>query len=175
MDMVVDIYTILNQWQTVGVFDIVLPFVLIFAIIFGILSATHIIGDNKGVHVVIAAAVALLSLRSGFVQGFFAEIFPRLGVGLAVVLAFMILVGLFISKDEARYWMWGLGTLGVLVGAIAMYNSFDTLGYFDSYAWQENMGWIILGVAVIGIIVAIVASSTESKDRKPIELGLLRK
>src|SRR3990172_5798244 len=109
--MAISIAYILNQWQTAGVFDYILPFLLVFAIVFGILASTNILGSQKGVNVIIALVVGLLSIRLGLVQRFFTELFPRLGVGLAVILALLILTGLFISDDETRYWLWGFATV----------------------------------------------------------------
>ena len=36
------------QWESVGVFDFFLPALLIFAIIFGILTSTRVLGGNRG-------------------------------------------------------------------------------------------------------------------------------
>ena len=43
------ITNILNTWADLGVFAYVLPFLMIFAVVFGILSKTEILGKNKGV------------------------------------------------------------------------------------------------------------------------------
>ena len=62
--MVYDIQSLLMQWETAGIFDYVLPFLLIFAIIFGILSATKISGSNKGVHLIIALSILVIISKS---------------------------------------------------------------------------------------------------------------
>jgi hypothetical protein len=158
----VTIADILNQWQTAGVFDYVLPFLLIFTIIFGILEATRIVGKNKGVHVIIALAVGLLALRTGFVQTFFSEIFPRLGVGLAVILALLIMTGLFINSKEAKYWMWGIAAVGIVIWLIILVGTFENVGWIGGYGFFEDYAGMIIGaVLLIGVIIAVVASKSE--------------
>ena len=157
------IQDILVQWQNAGVFDYVLPFLLIFTIIFGILEATNIVGKNKGVHVIIALVVGLMALRLGFVQAFFTEIFPRLGVGLAVILALLIMTGLFINKGEAKYWMYGIAAIGVIIWIIVLVGSFNTVGWFGTSGsfFGDYAGLIIGAVLLIGVIIAVVASKSE--------------
>ena len=88
----------LSKWQQAGFFSYVLPFLLIFALIFAILERVGIFKDNKAINAIIAAVVGLMSLQVQMVSQFFAEIFPRLGVGLAILLVLLILTGLFIPK-----------------------------------------------------------------------------
>ncbi len=151
----------LTQWQQAGVFDYLLPFLLIFAIVLGILSATHILGANKGLHVIIALVVGLLALQLNFVPDFFREVFPRLGVALAVILVIMILVGLFIPNNERRYWFWGLGAIGFIAALVVLSQSFSNFGWYSSMAYGDYVGWIVGAVLVIGIIIAIATSGSE--------------
>ncbi len=160
--MALTIAYILNQWQTAGVFDYILPFLLVFAIVFGILASTNILGSQKGVNVIIALVVGLLSIRLGLVQRFFTELFPRLGVGLAVILALLILTGLFISDDETRYWLWGFATVGVIIWFIIIIGSFNNFSWFGGYGGfvEDYAGLIIGAVLLIGVIIAISASKS---------------
>ncbi len=157
--MVISIAEILNQWQVYGVFDYVLPFLLIFAVVFGILTSTNIIGKQKGVHVIVALVVGLLALRLGFVQQFFSEIFPRLGVGIAVILALLILTGLFIHEGEAKYWMYGIAAVAVIIWIITIVGTFENVGWLGSYGYVEDYAGVIIGaILLIGVILAVVAS-----------------
>ncbi len=148
----------LSQWQQAGVFDYLLPFLLIFAIILGILSSTHILGANKGLHIIIALVIGLMALQLNYVPDFFKEVFPRLGVALAVILVIMILVGLFIPNDERRYWFWGLGAIGFVSALVVLSQSFSAYGWYSSLAYDDYIGWIVGAVLVIGVIIAISAS-----------------
>lgn len=153
----VGIDSILFQLESIGVFHYLLPFFLVFALVYGILSTTNIAGTQKGIHAIIALVIGLMAVRLGFTQAFFAEIFPRLGVGLAVLLSILILVGLFVPKDEQRYWGWGLATIGVIIAIVVITQSFDRLGYFGFQGWEDYVGYIIGAVLLIGVLIAIVA------------------
>ncbi|MEK6827230.1 MAG: hypothetical protein AABX99_01980 [Nanoarchaeota archaeon] len=81
---------LLAKWEQAGFFSYLLPFLLIFALIFGILLKLNIFKDNKMVNGIIALSVSLMSLQFGFVPDFFSQIFPRVGVGLAIILAIFL-------------------------------------------------------------------------------------
>ena len=103
--------SVLSQWEQLGVFSYVLPFLLIFALIFGILQRVKIFNESKGINAVIAVSTALMALQFNFVPVFFADIFPQLGIGLSVVLLGLILTGLF--TDSNLTWM-GMGLGGII-------------------------------------------------------------
>ena len=145
---------VLAQWEQAGVFSYLLPFLLIFAIIFGILQKMNLFGDtSKAVNGIIALAVGLMALQFGFVSIFFAEIFPKLGMGLAVILIGLVLLGLF--TDSNKTWMmWGLGAI-ILV--VILWNTFDAgntnFWYWFSGDWISVIAVIIVLAVVGGLIV----------------------
>lgn len=158
------------QWEYLGVFDFLLPFLLVFAIVYGILTSTRILSENKGISIIIAFVIGMLSIRyQYFFSTFLAELFPRLGIGLTILLSLMILVGLFIAKDEQRYWGYGLGGVGVLIAIVIFYQTSNRLGW----AWAsggfggDSIGLIVLAVLIVGVIIAVAAggNSGKSKDK----------
>jgi len=155
--MVLSIADILNRWESIGVFDFMLPFLLIFAIVFGVLSSTHLLGRQKGVHVIIAIVVALLSLRLQFVQIFFSELFPRLGVGLAIIVSLVILIGLFVKKDEDKWVSYVFMGIGILIWIIALAGTFDAIGWWGNLGYSDDLVAMVVGfVLLIGLIVVVV-------------------
>jgi hypothetical protein len=153
------IYDLLNQWEFIGVFDLMLPFLLIFAVIFGALTSTNILGGHKGVNLIIALVIALMALRLNFVSAFFTELFPRFGVGLAILLVVVILAALFIPNQHKKGWAIGFAIAGVVIGIIAVINSSNQFNFFGSFFWQDYWGMIIGGVILVIVIIAIFATS----------------
>lgn len=164
--MVFDIQTLLLQWEVVGVFDFVLPFLLIFAIVFGVLTATNIFGANRGVSLIIAIVIGMLALRVGYVQAFFTELFPRLGVAIAVLLTIIILAAAFIPREHMNGWLIGFGVAGAVFGLIAVINAFSEVGWFGSYWWDQYWGMIVGGVLLIIVIVAIFVTAGKPPEKR---------
>ncbi len=152
-----------SRWEEVGFFSYLLPFLLLFALVFGILTRVKIFKDNKVVNGIIALAVALMALQFSFVPDFFSQIFPRVGVGLSIILGIMIIVGLFADPDSPviNYVLLGIGviTMGVIV-----IQSAGAVGWQSGQWWGDN--WpIIVGAIVLFILVSVVIGSASPKDK----------
>ncbi len=166
--MAFTIYDLFTTWAAVGVFDLLLPFLLIFAVIFGILASTHILGGNRGINIIIALVIALLAIRVPYVSIFFTEIFPRLGVTLSILLAVVILSGLFLYQESVKGWFIGFAIAGVVAAIIIAIMSFNQFAWFDSFFWQDYWGLIVGGIIMIIVIVAIFVTAGE----KPAPTGI---
>lgn len=152
-----DIATILQFWENIGVFDYLLPFLLIFAVVFGILGSTRILSGNKGVNVVIAIVIGLLSLRVGYVQIFFKEVFPSLGVGISILLIILILTGLFIRQENLKVMYWIFIGIGALIAGIVLFGSFSNIGWVAG-GWYASdwISWVISVALLIALIAVVV-------------------
>jgi len=147
----------LNQWASIGVFESILPFLIVFSLVYGILSKAAIFGDAKGVNVILALALGLLSLVGGFVSRFFQEITPNLAIGLSVLLAAMILLGLWVKEEKVeKYVTPALVVISALIFIFVVYASFsgNTLGFGN--IWAEYGPAFITLLILAGIIAAVV-------------------
>ena len=163
---------ILNTWADMGVFAYVIPFLLIFAVVFAILQKTKLLGDNNpSVQAIVALAVGLLSLQFDFVSTFYAEIFPKFGIGLAVFLVLIILLGFFYSGADGKAegaikWIGWFTGIAVVVWALSSWNF-----WADNWSigwWIEEYFWpIIVLAAVIAIIVVVAKSGSDSSGKPP--------
>ena len=155
--MVYDISSVLLQWESFGVFRFILPFLLIFAIVFGILTSTNFITKDRKINVIISFVVALLGLQFGYVE-IFGQLFSRMAVGLAVLLVVVILVAAFIPKEHLGGWAIAFYSLGAIIAIMVVYNSFEEFNWFGfgSYNfWNDYTGVIIAVLLTIAVIIAI--------------------
>lgn len=154
-----------SQWEAAGIFQYALPFLLIFALIFGLLMKLNIFGTkenpNKGINVIIALAVAFMSLQFNMVSLFFSEIFPRLGVALSIILVILILGGLFMPTNKKNNWfMVALAVIVFIIIGTVIYNSLDVFGWGLggpglSYFWNQYGALIIFAIIIIAAIAMI--------------------
>jgi hypothetical protein len=158
-----NISTILQDWEYMGVFEYVLPFLLVFAVIFGILHKSQIIGDYRGINMVIAFAIALISITSYQFRSFFINLFPLAGVGVSILLVGMIMVGLFVNSDD-KWWkivFYSIGMLIAVIIVISALSSYESFG-LGAWWWREYLDSIIVGVIIIGLILLIVLTAKKS-------------
>jgi len=152
----------LSSWEQAGFFSYVLPFLLIFALIFAILERIKIFKDNKSINGIIAAVVGLMALQVPMVSQFFSEIFPRLGVGIAIILVLLILAGLFMDSEKAGI-MVTLMVIGIIIFIVILVQTAGAVGWSSAYWWYDN--WTtIAGVLFILIVIGIIVGGSKEKE-----------
>ncbi|MEX0932657.1 MAG: hypothetical protein WDZ77_00975 [Candidatus Pacearchaeota archaeon] len=160
---------VLTQWEQAGVFAYILPFLLIFALVYGILNKMNLFGteNNKSINAVISLAVGLMALQFGVVSVFFADILPRLGVVLMIVLVFLVVSGLFgnpRNKGWTNFMMWG----SVIIAVVIVLQSLEIFqNSFSNFLYLIPPGWwyaIVLLIVVIAIVAGSRSSTTEDNQ-----------
>ena len=158
-----EISTLLMQFEQMGVFSYLLPFLVIFALVFGLISQMKLFHENKSIPPIIALAVALMALQFDLVPRFFAEIFPRLGVGLVILLVVLILIGLVSPKDASSIYL----VYGAMI-VVAIYILVDVAEAMNSPLadlWYQWRGTIIF-VTVFLLIVVFMINLNKTKQEK---------
>jgi hypothetical protein len=158
--------TILQEWANFGVFRYVLPFLMIFAVVYGILSKTALLGDNKGVNATISLAVGLLALVNGYVSSFFQSIFPYTGMGIAVLLIALILMGLIAGDTDTKWTRYVWFGIGVIIFIVVVLSSFTDYAWwgggtsFYAYDWPA----ILAAILILGLLGFIIFGANK-KDK----------
>ena len=158
-----DITSVLNAWEQMGVFSYVIPFLLIFALVFGILTKSDIMGGNKSVNAIIALSIGLLALQFDMVSTFFGTIFPRFAVGLSVFLVLILLAGLFYKDadggQKSTFFVIGIIiAIAVIIWSLANWDTYA--GNYMIGGWiYENFWTLIIGLIVVGGIAAALKFS----------------
>ena len=158
---------LLQLWESQGLFSVFLPFLLIFAVTFAVLNKSGILGKRAAIDVIVAIVVGLLALQQDFLRRFFAELFPRLGMGIGVLIALLILVGLFITEKGENVWMIILGSMAFIVFLVVILSAQGGFSWGASSWWSQYGNLVVWGFILIGIIVAFSLSNTfKDKDEK---------
>lgn len=148
---------ILYDWADFGVFAYLLPFLMIFAIVFGILNKTTLLGENKGVQATIALAVGLMALQFDYVAGFYASIFPYAGMGIAILLIAMIFIGAVSDKLPKNFnWVWV--AIGAIIFIIILITSLSDMQWIGGlgYGWVESWPAILAGFILLLLMGLVV-------------------
>lgn len=153
---------LLSAWEQAGFFTYLLPFLLIFALVFGILNQIQLFKEKKAINAIIALVVGLMSLQFPMVPLFFSEIFPRLGVGLAIILVILIFVGMFIDPGKAGIFYILMG-IGAVIVVVVLVQSAGALGWSSGQWWVDNWS-MIAGAVFILVIIAIIVGTTSRGD-----------
>lgn len=160
----------LNRWAELGFFSYLLPFLLIFSVVFGILNSTKFFKENKAIDAIIALAVGLMALQFDLVPVFFSQVFPRLGVALAIILILLILVGFFIDTTGKRQWIMysflAIGFVSTLVVVVTS-SSYSGIGGSWIYNILNNWGGIFPFILIIILIAVIVGAAKTKPDSPP--------
>lgn len=150
---------VLNTWADAGLFSYILPFLLIFAIVFGILDRMGLFDKNRGINAVIALSVGLLSIQLQMVPRFFEEVFPRFGIAIIIILVSILLLGAFVNKKQT--WIFLVISGIVLIGLFVYTSNALTWGkgtFFADY-WPHLL--------LIAVVVTMIALSIGKKNEGP--------
>lgn len=144
---------ILNVWQAAGIFAYLIPFLIVFAVVYGILNKTKLLGENRGVQATISLGVGLMSLVNDYVPNFFSSLFPYAGMAIAVLLVGLILLGL-ISDQEFAWRIWFIiGIVGFIAVLLASLNDMRWwIGGGIGDSWPAVFAGVILLVLMYFII-----------------------
>jgi len=152
-----------------GIFDVILPFVLVFCIVYAVLDKTMVLGTVKG------KPNKRLNSMVAFVMGFIFIAFSNYVGGLFTaipIIIFVLLIGIFLAIvlggvgiDVKDYWLLGLLTV-VAAGWIAA----SAFGLFDSSYWQFISAFIpwdfVIGVVVFILVMWLLLR--EKKEEAPV-------
>jgi len=154
---------ILNIWQQAGIFAYLIPFLIIFAVVYGILLKTKLLGENRGVLATIALGIGLMSLLNDYVSNFFSSLFPYAGMGIAVLLVALILMGLVSSEDFSwRIWF----IVGIVCFIAVVLASLNDMRWWMGGQLGDSWPAILAGLVLLTLMYFIIWGGDKKAGKK---------
>jgi hypothetical protein len=138
---------VLEFFNDIGIYDVILPFLLIFTIVFAILEKTKVLGTEdiegkkytkKNLNAMVAFVIAFLVVASTQLVRIINETMANVALLLLVSVAFLLLIGSFYREDEA----------------VALFGN-----------WRSAFTWAML-VAILLIFGAAIPINTDAGEER---------
>lgn len=192
----------IDQLYQMGVLDVLLPFILIFTIVFAVLQRTKVLGEKDGkpmknFNVTIALVLALAaiiphvlwgtksptrtcSLSNGFIDVVCTinNALPNISLIVVAVLMFLIVIGIWGKNvDIGGTTLGGIVTVVSIIAVVAIFAL--------SAGWMGNLpnwlGWLrdsetqalVVVIIVFGLIIRFIAGPSD--DKKPEDKNMFEK
>lgn len=158
--------------QKIGIYDVVLPFLLTFTIVFAILEKTKILGSEeiegkkytkKNLNAMVAFVIGFLVIASGKLVEAITTVSANIIILLLLSVFFLMLVGTFFKSDEdvaLEGWWRYLFMIIMFVGIVAIFLS--AIKTDAGISWLQvilnwiSMFWTSTAVASIILIIGII-------------------
>ena len=175
-----DFQSALIQLEYIGLTDVLLPFLLIFVIIFAILQRVNILGDKKNLNVVFALIIALTvvipHVTGDYPYGrdpveIMNEALPGVSLVIVAIIMFFILVGAFgvpginLADDNAKSLvsLFAILVVGYIFGNAAGWWG-SGLPYWLSFLNDPDFQAMLVVILVFGLIIMFVTKEDKSSD-----------
>jgi len=161
-----DFYSMIYWLDEIGVADVLLPFILIFTLVFAILQKAKILGEEpkaRKYNTLIALVIALTLVFQHLLYPspndpveILNNIIPNVSAVLVVGLLFLMLVGLFFPDQIHSDFIRWIGVIGSVIVMIVII--FNALGWYSLPSWLSWLGdpetyTMIIVLVVFGLIV----------------------
>lgn len=169
-ESVFSLETSIKVLENMGFFDVVLPFLLVFSIVYGALESADIF-KQKNIHAVIALSLAFIATGSSYFTGTLKSFTPIVGVILFFMLSFLVTIGLvageetrnLLSEDWFKYPTIAISA-GVLLFTFGVSQGLWSLGVGEGVRSFLNPSFFllfVLGVVFIAMIFLVLRGGEE--------------
>jgi hypothetical protein len=177
---------VLNFFVDLGIYDVILPFLLVFSIVFAILDKTKVLGyeeidkkkyPKKSINAIVAFSISFFVVASAKLVEVIMKVSSQVVILLFAIVLFMMLIGTFMEQTDKGVSLkdfkgWQTGFMVVcLIGILLIF--FNALGWIDliynflSLHWSnELVASVILLLTIVGVMAFVVRSPSPKDEKK---------
>jgi hypothetical protein len=153
--------------------NIILPFILIFTLVFAILEKSKLLGEGKQqINAIISFVIAGILITFSTQVTWLQQFMVFLAIGLLILFVFLLMFGFVtggkddILKDYTflKYLIGGIVFIAVVVAVLIIT---DTWGKISNFFTEEGTGQnIVFLIVIIGAVIAVLFGGGKSKEKK---------
>lgn len=142
----------INFFKDFGLFDVVLPFLLVFSIVFAILEKTRILGEEetkektkvpkRSLNAMVSFVIAMLVVATNKIVYAINQALPNVVFLAVVIISFLMLVGIFYKEGEFKFAEenkhWVIAFTFIIFVLIVLI-------FLDSIKADNNQSWLEIG------------------------------
>jgi len=161
---------VIDFFGQIGLYDVVLPFILVFSIVFAVLEKTQIFGmeevegkkyTRKNINVMVAFVMSFFVVASSKLVEIITEVSSNIVILLMLAILFLLLVGSFYKEGEGSFLQGGWKTFFTFIMFIGIIFIFLNALHTDSGDTWLDVFWDFVsegsgGNAVGSVILIIV-------------------
>jgi len=160
--------------QSPLVVELILPFLLVFTIVFAVLQKSKVLGDGKKqIDAIVALVIGLLVVSFASATGLIVRLVPFMAVSLVIILVFMVIWGMFWKEGDfdigkGPKMAAGIVALIAVIIAVLVFTGFwqDIAAMFSSGSSLMANVVVIVVVIIAIILVVFGAGGSSSKSEK---------
>jgi hypothetical protein len=171
---------IIDFFASIGVFDVVLPFLLIFTIVFALLERTKVFGmekiegkeyTKKNLNSAAAFVISFLVVASSELVEVITDVSSKFVVLLLLIVLFLLLVGSFYKEEDHSVFLEGgwRNAFMLIVFVVLIFIFLDALDVLDNvfgFLKGTNQGEIIGSALLLISIVVFIVYVTQDRGNK---------
>ncbi|MBT3324280.1 hypothetical protein HN681_04580 [archaeon] len=162
----------MNNLESLGFYDVALPFILIFTLIFAILQKIKIFGENsKNFNAIIALSMALLVVRQVSIVEIMNQFLPQVSLIALVFVVILLLIGILLGPSEGWSGLpLGLGvllTLGAVSWALFASASLSIPSWLE---FSQSDWYLIIGIGLFFVFLFFITSEPGKSDKGMVDL-----
>jgi hypothetical protein len=150
--------------------EIILPFILVFTVVFAVLQKAQILGKDKNqVDALVALTVGLIFVSFAWATDIVVSLIPFLVVSLVVILIFMLLAGMLFQPGKfelhknIRFTVIGIVAVALVIAVLVVTNAWDYLLYlFEGEGGGDLQANVVFIVVIVAGIAAVLFGAKKS-------------
>lgn len=173
--------TLATYFQAYGVMDFLIPFILVFTIVFAVMQKTQILGDKKNFNVIIAFVLALLfvapHVMGSYPLGYdpvqiMNETLPSISLVAVAAIMLLLLMGIFgTGFADAAKPIIAIIAIGFVVYIFGASLNVWRGPYDVFYWWTAEVTELLIIILVFGLIVWFITKEPSQGEGQKILKG----